>query len=72
MHFTMETSYIATKMKNWGRMDVRFMHLAMAVAQESSNCFPCLKKMQSLYMQISGLSNNQDYGITFPFYACKT
>ena len=68
----METSYIATKMKNWGRMDVRFMHLAMAVAQESSNCFPCLKKMQSLYMQISGLSNNQDYGITFPFYACKT
>ena len=28
-----------------GCMDVRFMHLAMAVAQESSNCFPCLKKM---------------------------
>ena len=72
MHFTMETSYIATKMKNWGCMDVRFMHLAMAVAQESSNCFPCLKKMQSLYMHISGLSNNQDYGITFPFYVCKT
>lgn len=72
MHFTMETSYIATKMKNWGCMDVRFMHLAMAVAQESSNCFPCLEKMQSLYMHISGLSNNQEYGITFTFYVCKT
>ena len=34
--------------------------------------FSMPKKMQSLYMHISGLSNNQDYGITFPFYFCKT
>ena len=31
-------------------MDVLFMHLATVAAQELSSCFPCLRRMQSLYM----------------------
>ena len=36
-------------------MDVRFMHLATVAAQELSNCSPCLRRTQSLYMHTLGL-----------------
>ena len=51
---TMETSFTVIRMKNWGCMDVRFMHLATVAAQELSSCSPCLRRMQSLFMHTSG------------------
>ena len=55
-----------------GMYGCTFYALSDGCSSRIIKLFSMPKKMQSLYMHISGLSSNQDYGITFPFYVCKT